>query len=62
VLLEILDASGRALASVTGYHTLIADMPAATVLVPEPVAGWHAVRAPGYNALGFSEPVSVPQP
>jgi hypothetical protein len=61
-LVEILDASGQAIASVTAYRTEVADTVAATLLVPEPLPGWHAVRAAGWPPLRFTAPVSVPQP
>jgi hypothetical protein len=61
-LIEIVDANGQAVASVTGYRTEIADLDAASVLVPEPEPGWHAVRVPGWPALPFAAPQSVPQP
>jgi hypothetical protein len=61
-LVEILDAGGQAIASVTAYRTEVADMVAATLLVPEPLAGWYAVRPTGWPSLRFSAPVSVPGP
>ena len=59
---EVLDAGGQPIASVTAYRIEVADMTASTWLIPEPLAGWHAVRAPGWAALPFSAPVSVPAP
>jgi hypothetical protein len=59
---EILDASGNPIAGTTGYRTLVADAAAATVLVPEPLAGWYAARVSGFRALPFTDPVSVPEP
>jgi hypothetical protein len=32
------------------------------VMVPEPQPGWAFVQVPGYAALGFDVPVSVPAP
>ncbi len=61
ILVSILDDSGVAITEVQAYRTEISDDASAMVMVPEPQPGWASVQAPGYAALGFSVPVSVPQ-
>jgi Metallo-peptidase family M12B Reprolysin-like len=52
-LADILDASGGVLATVTVYRTLIADLAASSVMVPEPQPGWASVHIAGAAALAF---------
>jgi hypothetical protein len=44
---EILDANLAVIARVTVYRSEIADIDAETILVPEPMSGWYAVRVAG---------------
>jgi Peptidase M66 len=59
---EALDIDGHPVAQVTVYRTLLSDLGAATILVPEPEPGWNAIRVAGALALPFSAPITVPAP
>jgi hypothetical protein len=50
----VLDQSGNIIKTVTGYRTIISsDENAAMVLVPEPEAGWYAIKPAGWPALVY---------
>jgi hypothetical protein len=53
---EILDENGAVLEHAVVYRTEVSDIDAASILVPEPRSGWHAVRVSGSSALSFSAP------
>jgi hypothetical protein len=59
---DILDIDGQPIQTVTVYRTGIGDSEGATMLVPPPRAGWHAVRIANEVALPFSAPITVPPP
>jgi hypothetical protein len=61
-LADILDSAGNLLEEVAVYRTEIADIDGASIMVPEPQPGWHAVRVPGWPALAFNAPIAVPPP
>lgn len=50
---EALNDLGQPIASVTVYRSPIADIDAASIEVPLPEAGWHAIRVAGAPALEF---------
>jgi hypothetical protein len=57
---DILDIGGQPIESVTVYRTQLSDDGSATIVVPPPRAGWHAVRIANATALPFTAPVTVP--
>jgi hypothetical protein len=59
---DILDLDGQPIERVTVYRTQIGDSVGATVLVPEPSDGWHAIKLNDALALPFSAPITVPNP
>lgn len=50
---EILDVRGDVIATVTVYRTATDHLGGAVLLVPEQVAGWHAIRITGAGPLTF---------
>lgn len=61
-LAEILDDAGNVITLAEVYRTEIPDIGAASIMVPEPQPGWHAVRVSGWPAHAFSAPIAVPRP
>jgi hypothetical protein len=59
---DILDLDGQPIERVTVYRTEIGDSVGATVLVPEPIDGWHAIKLNDALPLAFSAPITVPNP
>jgi len=59
---EILDAKGNVIERVAVYRTEVSDIGAASVMVPEPKPGWHAVRLSGSTAQVFAAPSVVKKP
>jgi hypothetical protein len=53
-LAEILGANGELLDEVTVYRTEVSDIDAASIMVPEPEPGWHAVKVSGVSAHPFA--------
>jgi hypothetical protein len=49
----ILDARGAELAQVTAYRARMGELEGASLMVPEPEPGWHAIRIAGLPALAF---------
>jgi hypothetical protein len=57
---DVLDIDGQPIDRVTVYRTRLSDGFGSTVLVPEPQAGWNAVRVAEGTSLAFSAPITVP--
>ncbi len=52
-LAEVLDAQGTVIEYTTVYRAQLADIDAATLLIPEPQSSWHAIRVQGAAPLAF---------
>jgi hypothetical protein len=52
-LAEVLDANGVVIERVSVYRTLISDLDASSVQVPEPKPGWHAIAIQGAAPLVY---------
>jgi hypothetical protein len=58
----VYDNRGAPIESVTVYRTLIGDMDASMVMVPEPKSDWYAIEVSGAAPLPFASPVPKPWP
>jgi hypothetical protein len=50
---EILDQKGNVVEYIVIYRTEVSEIAAASVMVPEPQPGWHAIRVSGSRAQPF---------
>lgn len=48
------DAAGNTVANVVVYRTLIADMEASMIMIPEPRPGWSSIAVAGTPAISFA--------
>ena len=57
----MLDAAGNEVAQVTVYRAAMDHLHGASIMVPEPEPGWHAIAIDGEVALVYGAPdASVP--
>ncbi len=56
---DIYDDQGNVIDHVTVYRTLVSDLDAASIMVPEPQPGWYAVAVSGSTPQPFAAPVSI---
>lgn len=56
---QILDDHGNVIDYVTVYRTLVSDIDAASIMVPEPQPGWYAIQVNGAAPHPFSAPVAI---
>ena len=59
---DVLDIDGNPIERVTVYRTQIGDSDGASILVPEPKQGWHAIKVFDAIPHAFSAPVTIPEP
>lgn len=57
---EVLDQSGQVIELIEVYRTEVGDSDAASIQVPLPEPGWHAIRVAGYPPVAFGAPVTRP--
>jgi hypothetical protein len=56
---QIYDDKGDVIDYVTVYRTLVSDIDAASIMVPEPEPGWYAVEVSGSTPHPFAAPVAI---
>jgi hypothetical protein len=56
---QIYDDQGDVIDSVVVYRTLVSDIDAASIMVPEPKPGWYAIEVSGSTPHPFGAPVAV---
>lgn len=59
-LADIRDVQGSVIERAIVYRTRVSDLDAASILVPEPLPGWHSVQVDGSSAHPFSAPSLPP--
>ena len=57
---EVRDADGTVIENVVVYRTLVSEIDAASILVPEPRPDWYSVKVDGYAAHPFGAPSLPP--
>ncbi len=56
---QIYDDKGDVIDYVTVYRTLVSDIDAASIMVPEPQPGWYAIQVSGSTPHPFAAPVAI---
>lgn len=56
---QIYDAQGNVIDYVTVYRTLVSDIDAASIMVPQPEPGWYAIQVNGAAPQPFVAPVAI---
>ncbi|HTQ06603.1 MAG TPA: MXAN_6577-like cysteine-rich protein [Polyangiaceae bacterium] len=56
---EIFDAKGDVIDYVTVYRSIVSDIDAASIMVPEPQPGWYAIQVSGSTPHPFAAAVAI---